>query len=500
MRQLSEPGEAAGATRLSRLRLAVLAGAALVAPAVLLLQGVRGAPTEVPMIAAASAVLFGLTLLRMRSLAGQVAAHAERARLPQRFSAVIDASPVAIVELDRNERVQLWNPAAERICGWRREEVLGRPHPASAEPGWPAIQVTATRGPGQATARLGLRQHRSDGSPIDVELSTAPLRAPGGDLIGMIGVAADITERKRLAEQLRHHAFHDPLTDLANRALFHDRLEHAMARHNRTGGQLAVLLLDLDTVNDALGHAVGDQLLSIVADRLRTAMRPSDTVARLGGDEFVVLIEDAAGPAEAVAVTQRLLAALAAPIALANRDIQVRASVGIAVAGPDAQPGDLVRDADVAMYQAKADGGRGYRIFDPSMRAAVVDRAELEADLRYAADRGQLRVRYQPIVDLRTGRVTGVEALVRWQHPTRGLLAPGSFVPLAEETGHLVGIGAWVLRHASAGPRVAGQHPRTPASGHQREPVRDPAQPTPPSRRGRPGAGRDWPPTGPPHP
>jgi len=305
MRQLSEPGEPAGATRLSRLRLAVLAGAALVAPAVLLLQGVRGAPTEVPMIAAASAVLFGLTLLRMRSLAGQVAAYAERARLLQRFSAVIDASPVAIVELDRNERVQLWNPAAERIYGWRREEVLGRPHPASAEPGWPAIQVTATRGPGQATARLELRQHRSDGSPIDVELSTAPLRAPGGDLIGMIGVAADITERKRLAEQLRHHAFHDPLTDLANRALFHDRLEHAMARHNRTGGQLAVLLLDLDafkTVNDALGHAVGDQLLSIVADRLRTAMRPSDTVARLGGDEFVVLIEDAAGPAEAVAV------------------------------------------------------------------------------------------------------------------------------------------------------------------------------------------------------
>ncbi len=451
MRQLSEPGEPAGATRLSRLRLAALAGAALVAPAVLLLQALRGAPTEVPMIAAASAVLFGLTLLRMRSLAGQVAAHVERARLLHRFSAVIDASPVAIVELDRNERVQLWNPAAERIYGWRREEVLGGPHPASLEPGWPAIQPAATRGAGQATARLELRQHRSDGSPIDVELSTAPLRAPDGELIGVIGVAADITERKRLAEQLRHQAFHDPLTDLANRALFHDRLEHAMARHNRTGGQLAVLLLDLDafkTVNDALGHAVGDQLLSIVADRLRTAMRPSDTVARLGGDEFVVLIEDAAGPAEAVTVTHRVLGALAAPIALANRDIQVRASVGIAVAGPDAQPGDLVRDADVAMYQAKADGGSGYRIFDPSMRAAVVDRAELEADLRHAVDRGELRLRYQPIVDLRTGRVTGLEALVRWQHPTRGLLAPGSFVPLAEETGHLVGIGAWVLRHA----------------------------------------------------
>src|SRR6266536_1091351 len=440
MRELSEPGTPAA-----------VALAALVAPAVLFIQTVLGEAIDGPVIAGASALLFGLTLLRMRRLAGQAATQAERARLLHRLGAIIDASPVAIVELDRSGRVQLWNPAAERIYGWRPEEVLGRPHPASLESGWPAIQPTATRGLGQPAARVELRQHRSDGTPIEVELSTAPLQTPSGDPAGMIGVAADITDRKRLAEQLRHQALHDPLTDLANRALFHDRLENALARLDRHGGLLAVLLLDLDgfkTVNDTLGHQVGDQLLALVAERLRTNVRPSDTIARLGSDEFVVLVEDASGPADAVAATQRLLGALAAPISVASRDLQVRASVGIALAGPGAQPSDLVRDADMAMYQAKVEGGSSFRIFDPSMRAAVMDRAELEADLRQALDRDQFRLRYQPIVDLHSGRITGLEALVRWQHPTRGLLAPGSFISLAEETGLLVAIGAWVLHQA----------------------------------------------------
>src|SRR6266540_4339408 len=280
MRELSEPGTPA-AVRLSPARLAAVALAALVAPAVLFIQTVLGEAIDGPVIAGASALLFGLTLLRMRRLAGQAATQAERARLLHRLGAIIDASPVAIVELDRSGRVQLWNPAAERIYGWRPEEVLGRPHPASLESGWPAIQPTATRGLGQPAARVELRQHRSDGTPIEVELSTAPLQTPSGEPAGMIGVAADITDRKRLAEQLRHQALHDPLTDLANRALFHDRLEHALAR-----------------------------------------------------------------------------------------------------------------------------------------------------------------------LDLHSGRITGLEALVRWQHPTRGLLAPGSFISLAEETGLLVAIGAWVLHQA----------------------------------------------------
>jgi diguanylate cyclase (GGDEF)-like protein/PAS domain S-box-containing protein len=304
----------------------------------------------------------------MRGLAAQAAAQAERARLLYRMGAIIDASPVAIVELDRAGRVQLWNPAAERIYGWRPEEVLDKPHPASLEAGWPALQSVGSA-PGPATVRLELRQHRSDGTSIEVELSAAPLQSANGDPAGMISVAADITERKRLAEQLRHQALHDPLTGLANRALLQDRVEHALARLDRHDGQLAVMLLDLDgfkTVNDTLGHEVGDQLLALVAERLRRAVRPSDTVARFGGDEFVVSVEDVTGPADAVAAAQRLLAALAAPVGVARREVQVCASVGIAIAGPGAQPGDLVRDADVAMYQAKATGGSGYRISTPA--------------------------------------------------------------------------------------------------------------------------------------
>ena len=449
MQALSEPSQPAAA-RLSQARLAAVALAALVAPAVLFVQTMLGESIDGPVIALVSAALFGLTLPRMRGLSAQAAAQAERARLLDRMGAIIDASPVAIVELDSAGRVQLWNPAAERIYGWRPEEVLGKPHPTSLEAGWPALQPVG-RGTGPATIHLELRQHRSDGTAIEVELSAAPLQSATGEPAGMISVAADITERTRLAGQLRHQALHDPLTGLANRALLHDRLEHALARLDRHDGQLAIMLLDLDgfkTVNDALGHEVGDQLLALVSERLRGAMRPSDTVARFGGDEFVVLLEDVTGPAEAVAVTQRLLAELAAPVAVANREVQVRASIGIAFAGSGAQPGDLVRDADVAMYQAKAEGGSSYRIFDPGMRAAVMDRADLEADLRQAVDRDQFRLHYQPIVDLQSGQITGVEALARWQHPTRGLLMPGSFISLAEETGLLVPIGAWVLRRA----------------------------------------------------
>ena len=450
MRALSEPSPAV-AGRLSRARLTSVALAALVAPAVLFTQAMMGHEIDGPVIALASAVLFGLTLLRMRGLAAQAATQAERARLLGRLSAIIDASPVAIVELDRAGRVQLWNPAAQRIYGWQPDDVLGRPHPAALQADWPAFP-SDTRGSGPTTIHRELRQLRSDGTPIDVELSAAPLHAPTGEPMGMISVAADITERKRLAEQLRHQALHDPLTGLANRALLQDRVEHALARLNNHGGQLAVLLLDLDgfkNVNDTLGHDTGDQLLTLVAERLPGAVRQSDTVARFGGDEFVVLLEDIEHQAEVVATTQRLLDTLASPVRVANRDVQVRASIGIAIAGPGAQPGDLVRDADVAMYQAKAGGGDSYRIFDPGMRAAVIERADLEADLRHALDDDQFRLHYQPIVDLQTGRITGTEALVRWQHPTRGLLAPGSFISLAEETGLLVALGAWVLRHAS---------------------------------------------------
>jgi diguanylate cyclase (GGDEF)-like protein/PAS domain S-box-containing protein len=278
---------------------------------------------------------------------------------------------------------------------------------------------------------------------------------PAGDRPArMVGVDMDVTERKVLEEQLAYQAFHDPLTGLANRVLFRDRVEHALSRAGRSGAvreHVAVLFLDLDdfkSVNDTLGHAEGDRLLEAVAARLLRATRGCDTVARLGGDEFAVLLEDMAGPDDALTVAERIVAALRAPVGVTGKDVLVSASIGIAHARPDDSTGELLRNADVAMYQAK-EGGKGCaRVFEPAMHAAIVERLTLAADLRHAVDRGELRLLYQPIVELESGRLTGVEALVRWQHPDRGLVAPAVFIPLAEEVGMIVPVGRWVLVEA----------------------------------------------------
>lgn len=288
------------------------------------------------------------------------------------------------------------------------------------------------------------------------EVWVGPLRETGGDITGAIGLALDVTERKRIEGQLVHQAFHDGLTDLANRALFHDRVQHALARAGR-GEHVAVLFLDLDdfkAVNDSLGHADGDTLLRAVADRLRAATRGFDTVARLGGDEFAVLLEGMASRGEVDPVVSRLTRALAAPFPLRGRDVTVRASIGVAHStdlSGGATADELLRNADVAMYRAKAMGKGRHAVFEPAMHAAVIERLELEAELRRAvrrpADHG-LRLVYQPVFDLRTFRLAGFEALVRWEHPARGLVSPAAFVPVAEETGLIVAMGRWALSDA----------------------------------------------------
>jgi diguanylate cyclase (GGDEF)-like protein len=260
-------------------------------------------------------------------------------------------------------------------------------------------------------------------------------------------------ENARLYEELRHQAFHDSLTGLANRSLFRDRVEHALARRPGPGvGLVAVLFLDLDdfkTVNDSLGHVGGDQLLAAVADRLETCLRASDTAARLGGDEFAILLEDLRDESEATNVAQRVIDALRPPIRIGGTAAVIATSIGIAVS----QPGDdgvteLLRNADFAMYQAKHGGKGRYEIFRPSLREAVSERAALEALLRGAENRDELRLHYQPIVDLTDGSIIGIEALVRWNAPGRGLLMPADFIGLAEESGVIVEIGRWVLEHA----------------------------------------------------
>jgi diguanylate cyclase (GGDEF)-like protein/PAS domain S-box-containing protein len=270
------------------------------------------------------------------------------------------------------------------------------------------------------------------------------------------GVIFDITDRKlaeaeleRRAEVIRYQAVHDPLTSLPNRALFQDRLVQALAR---PGAQVAVVLLDIDNfklVNDSLGHSAGDELLMQIAARLETALRPDDTIARLGGDEFVVLLQEIPDERSAARVAERIVAAFELPFELSAGEHFAKASLGIAIAGAEgSEPASLIRDADAAMYQAKARGRARFEIFDRAMRARTVERLSVENDLRRALSRQELHVVYQPIVSLRDSSIASVEALLRWEHPTRGLLLPLDFISVAEESGLIEPIGRFVLDSA----------------------------------------------------
>jgi diguanylate cyclase (GGDEF)-like protein/PAS domain S-box-containing protein len=269
---------------------------------------------------------------------------------------------------------------------------------------------------------------------------------------GCILTGRDVTERKKLEQELRHQAFHDSLTGLANRALFENRLAHALERVRRGEGGLAVVFVDLDdfkTVNDSLGHTAGDELLRSVGERLRYNLRGADTAARLGGDEFGVLLDGAATAEAATEACRRLSAALEPSFVIDGRHLNVAASLGVALATTGRETmEELMRNADLAMYEAKRRGGAQLRIFEASMHEVALGRLELGAELQRAVDEGQFELHFQPIVRLDTAAVIGAEALVRWRHPTRGLLAPGHFLPLAEQTGLIVPIGRGVLADA----------------------------------------------------
>ena len=306
-----------------------------------------------------------------------------------------------------------------------------------------------TLGPG-STVKFEVSLVRVDGQRRRMEATIANLL--GGEAVdGMVATFRDVTEQRNLERQLSHRAFHDELTGLANRALFLDRIDHALRVARPETDPLVVLFVDLDdfkSVNDALGHGVGDQLLRAIADRIRRVSSTGDTPARLGGDEFAILLEDSGGVDRAIDVAESLLRLLREPVSLAGYELAVLASVGVAVASPGMTTSGLLRDADIAMYEAKRAGKSQIKIFDPAMRLTATRHLEFRSELGLAIERGQMRLVFQPMIDLTNGEVVGAEALIRWDHPVRGEVSPMEFIPIAERAGLIGPIGEWVLKES----------------------------------------------------